>query len=343
MRGFARWSIRKSLVRALLLGGAGVAVALALGGLGFAATFTVAGPTDTVVPVPGTTIKSTTARTTTSQATTAPTTTAPSAGTVIVPAQPGVPSAVKLHPAGGGSATVQWGGGTFSVDASVTANPDPPLGVTLTGVRNQLVGIVAVSTTGSPIRRLHAPLGVVFAGSKKGYVPVTSTDGKHFKKLARLKQPKLPAGQLDGYYVASGGRIQVLTKHLTIFGVLSSENRAKWGDIAKLRTQPPKLDLISPVASGQTVTFTVTVDEPVALLLSANAEGKSVALDGETTIAHRRLGGPPALVKTVTLARGGSYAVTVVLAQSWHGPLSLVLVAGDSGGNRATKTLALGG
>lgn len=321
-----------------MLGATGLGCALVLGGLGYAATFAVstsAAPADTG-PIAGTTLSSP-ASTTSAP----PTAITPPHPTKSAPAVPGKAGSLSIRPAGGGKATLQWSRGTFASAATITADPDPALGVTITGARNQLVGVVAVTSAGSSVTAFKAPLGVVFSGSRRGYVPVVSADGRHFRALRRLPSPHLTGSQKDGYYVASGGRIQILTKHLTIFGVLSQENRSKWGDIARARTSPPALKILSPAVVGDSVHFTLSVDEPVALLLSAKAAGKTLQIGGESMIGKHRLGGAPAGTKQANIVVGGRYGVNLVFARAWQGRLTITLVAGDNSGNRTTKTVSI--
>ncbi|MHB8469575.1 MAG: hypothetical protein ACYDCH_07470 [Gaiellaceae bacterium] len=319
-------------MRAALVGAAGVVCALALGGLGYAAVGTVAGSANTTspTPIPGTTL---------SQPTTAITTTSSSSGggTRSVPAEPGHPGSLGLKPAGGGTVLLHWSASTFTQPATITADPDPALGVTLTGARNQLVGVVAVNGGGKPVRAFAAPFDVIFGGVRRGNVPVATEDGKHFHQLVRLKTPHLAKTQSDGYFVTGSGKVEILSKHLTIFGVLAAENHAKWGDTSRPRTKPPVLRVLGITTAGQVVTFTLSVDEPVALVLRA-----TVPLAGETTIGARTLGGPPSSTKLANLVRGGLFRVTIHTARVWTGKLSIVLTAADNNGNRAVRRVAAG-
>src|SRR5262249_18376858 len=152
-----------------------------------------------------------------------PTTTASntSPGTKADGFAPGAPGSLVVKPAGGGTLTMQWSDETFTQAGTIQADPDPALGVTLTRATNQLVGVVATATNGAAVTKLNAPLGLVFTKSKKHYVPVSSSDGKHFHKIPLLSRAKLPASQPDGYYLFADGRLEILTHHLTDFGVLS--------------------------------------------------------------------------------------------------------------------------
>jgi hypothetical protein len=276
--------------------------------------------TATTTTVPTTTAASTTTETTTTTTTTtttsttttaAPptTTTPPSGGEQSAAAQPGRPGSLSTT-----AVTVDWTGSTFATASTLTVDPAPPLGVTLSGANNVVVRVTATdAATGGAVTSFAAPLELVFANPPSGYVPVVSEDGVHFRALTRIPGPALPAGSTDGYFAAADG-LHVLTLHLTIFAVLSPLNASKWGDVS--RAAPALAFVASPTLAAGRVTFSVSVDKAVSLSVQVLAGGHGL------------------VTRTVAVRAAGTVPVSLRVGRVRKGTLTLVVTALGGGGGK---------
>ena len=88
----------------------------------------------------------------------------------------------------------------------------------------RVVQINGTDSSGVEIEDLEAAIRILFDTPAVGAVPVQSSDnGVTWVELPRLSTPELPAGQRDGYYVNSDGTVWILTRHLSMFGVLAEQ------------------------------------------------------------------------------------------------------------------------
>jgi hypothetical protein len=88
----------------------------------------------------------------------------------------------------------------------------------------RVVQINGTDASGVEIEDLEAAIRILFDTPAVGAVPVQSSDnGVTWIELPRLSTPELPAGQRDGYYVNSDGTVWILTRHLSMFGVLAEQ------------------------------------------------------------------------------------------------------------------------
>jgi len=80
--------------------------------------------------------------------------------------------------------------------------------------------ITARTPSGKTFHSFAQPLELVFADGSDGVVPATFEEGR-WRPLPRLASPgTLPADQRDGFW-RDGAKFHVLTRHLTLFAVLS--------------------------------------------------------------------------------------------------------------------------
>ncbi len=88
----------------------------------------------------------------------------------------------------------------------------------------RVVQINGTDASGVEIENLEAAIRILFDTPAVGAVPVQSSDnGVTWVELPRLLTPELPAGQRDGYYLNSDGTVWILTRHLSMFGVLAEQ------------------------------------------------------------------------------------------------------------------------
>ncbi|MGZ4381303.1 MAG: invasin domain 3-containing protein [Gaiellaceae bacterium] len=137
----------------------------------------------------------------------------PSLPNIALPGKPGT----VVSP---GGITVNWGAGTFSAPARVSAEDDPTVG----GIFGNGGRVVRVTVTnladGTAFQSFDQPLELVFGVVPAG-VPSFSEDGISWSPVPELSSEVLPSGQADGYFIDSAGVVHLLTRHLTFFGVLT--------------------------------------------------------------------------------------------------------------------------
>jgi hypothetical protein len=161
--------------------------------------------------------------------------------TVFTPAQTGSSSttARSVSSTGGGTLVtaagterVTWTPGAFPVDAvELRVEPRTSAAVALgngftLGART--LSVTLVSSNGSLIHELNAPIEIVIDGATEADVPAMSDDGTAWQPLGVLPDHTLPAGQVAGYWREQLGpttyRIHIWTRHLTLFGLLRDAN-----------------------------------------------------------------------------------------------------------------------
>ena len=359
----------RSRTRVAALSTAVLVALLAVGGLGYAATFAtqiVAKITHPKIVVTHRTVlrpsivnaaEDQYGTTTATTATTATTT----GGEETVAAQLGQGASVSTSAPGSSTqVTVAWDPATFTTAADVTVDPTPSLTstATLLGAGNSLVSIVATDpATGQPIHTLSTPMDIVFANVPAGYVPTVSTDGVTFRALSLLAGTTLPADQQDGYYIA-GGVIHVLTRHLTLFGVvykgnisvsetgrkLAAPNSGKWGDPLRIHTGPPALRIVTtPTANATRIPFTFFVDEQAALYVHVLSGTQQIVLGGGSKIAGMKIGGGLTKTQHLAILRPGTITASLEVpkVRMHPGKLSLVVTVVDFDGNKVTRTIAV--
>jgi ELWxxDGT repeat protein len=125
--------------------------------------------------------------------------------------------------AAGGSATLHWDAGTFGSSATLVARPAVPTAGAATGFSTggAVIEITATDANGNRITTLDKPLVIHFSAGATGTVPASSSDGTTWTPMPPLDGPSLPDGQRDGYYTEADGSVDVYTRHLTLFGLLT--------------------------------------------------------------------------------------------------------------------------
>jgi hypothetical protein len=372
--GRERGRLAPTRVRVLGVAATVVVGLAAIGGLGYAATYT----THVVAIITGsqsiashrasdnaaraqygTTTATTTTRaaaTTTTASTSTTTATTGSGGEAATTAQPGSTGSVSTESPGDTSHPVSatWASDTFAVPTKVTVDPTPTLatGITLKA-GSIVVSITATnSSNGSAVTTLAAPLEVVIGNPPSGFVPAVSTDGVNFRALTQISGPPLPADQQDGYFVAADG-VHILTRHLTIFGVISKSDltlsekgrklaapgSGKFGDPTRIHNGAPVFMITkAPAATAGKVTFTFFVDEQAALYFHVLSGTKEAVLTGSSKVRATKLGGTNNRTLHVAVLRPGTIPVTLVLARPPSGKLSIQVSAIDFDGNKVTRT-----
>ncbi|MHB8651267.1 MAG: hypothetical protein ACYDBR_14010, partial [Gaiellaceae bacterium] len=239
IRGATAGRRRRSPIRLVALAAAVLAGLAAIGGLGYAATYTarvvaiVTGSQSVSAHRSAATAAraqygTTTAATTTAATTSTTTQTTGSGGEATTSAQPGSSGSVSTEAPGSTTPIgVSWSASTFTAPVSVTVDPTPAAvttgGVTF-AVGTILVSVTATNTnTSGAVTTLAAPLELVIPNAPSGFVPAVSSDGVSFRALTQISGPPLPADQQDGYFLAADG-VHILTRHLTIFGVIAKSN-----------------------------------------------------------------------------------------------------------------------
>jgi len=229
----------------------------------------------------------TTATTTVATTTVATTTTTGAGGEVTVAAKTGTSGAIAVQaPGSSQQVIVSWTGTSFAMPVSVQVDPTPKLGSNVVGVGGQFVAITLTAADGQAVHELSAPLELVFKSPHAGYVPAVSEDGITFRELVPISGPPLPDSMDDGYYVDSAGNVHILTRHVTIFAVVSPAvirisasgkrtppaGSGKFGDPTLNHPGPPGLSQIAVKASriahgADQLKLGLSVDEQAKLSL----------------------------------------------------------------------------
>ncbi|MHB8693998.1 MAG: hypothetical protein ACYDHH_22390, partial [Solirubrobacteraceae bacterium] len=149
--------------------------------------------------------------------------------------------------------------------------------------------------------------------------------------------------------------VHILTRHLTIFGVIAKSNvtvsetgrklapanSGRWGDSLRIHTGPPVLALRStPTANGDKVGFTFFVDEQAALYFHVLAGGNELNMTGASTFRASKVGGGLKRTIHIVVLRPGTIHVTLDVAKP-KGRLSIQFTAVDFDGNKVTRTAAV--
>ncbi|MHB8469178.1 MAG: hypothetical protein ACYDCH_05420 [Gaiellaceae bacterium] len=371
IRGATAGRRRRSPIRLVALAAAVLAGLAAIGGLGYAATYTarvvaiVTGSQSVSAHRSAATAAraqygTTTAATTTAATTSTTTQTTGSGGEATTSAQPGSSGSVSTEAPGSTTPIgVSWSASTFTAPVSVTVDPTPAAvttgGVTF-AVGTILVSVTATNTnTSGAVTTLAAPLELVIPNAPSGFVPAVSSDGVSFRALTQISGPPLPADQQDGYFLAADG-VHILTRHLTIFGVIAKSNvtvsetgrklapanSGRWGDPLRIHTGPPVLALRStPTANGDKVAFTFFVDEQAALYFHVLSGGKELDMTGSSSVRGHKVGGSLDRTLHVPVLRPGTIPVTLVLKKP-SGKLSILVIAVDYDGNKVIRTARVG-
>lgn len=265
----------------------------------------------------------TTTTTTTATTTTAGTTTTASTGST---------GTVAVTTPSGGSVSVSWGGSSLPVPATISVNPTPTVpGITVGGGLNKYVSVtITNSQTGAPIHQLAAPIDITFTNPPAGFRPAVSEDGVHFRQLARISGPPLPASMQDAYYVDSAGNIHILTRHVTIFAVVYSANIAvsesgrltppagsgKFGDPTRNQPGAPKMHkvgtgAITSSAGKVPVTFFVNEQASIHVSVLDAAGNQIVLLQKGSVLRGHGLKGPATKNVHVVILRPGTIKLTM--------------------------------
>jgi hypothetical protein len=341
----ARSHRRRRLQPQLRLAGVSSAIALgilAVGGLGYAMNYAgdfVTGVSHRIVVGTRTTVRTvvlnaandqygTTAETTTTAVTTtttSPATTTNSDGSKSTEVRGSSSGTVTVAPPTDTTqqTAVAWTPTTFDKPVVITVDPTPPVAAPafLGPASDRIVSIVVTDkTTGAVIHNLAAPLEIVFSNAPRGFVPAVSEDGVDFRALAEISGPPLPDNAQDGFY-RSGDDIHIVTRHLTQFAVLykahlsTSESgrktqpagSGKFGDPTRIHIGAPLVDVVSaPIASGNNVALTFSVDEQVAVYVQVLSGSTQLVLGNSSTFRKHRIGGKSRKTFHLVILRPGS-------------------------------------
>jgi hypothetical protein len=214
--------------------------------------------------------------------------------------------------AGSEAVTVSWpknhlGGATLT---ALPASPKIPgsHGLLATTAALQLV----VESEGTPLKHFAEPLDISFPGAAGNVTPAYTEDGNHWFRIPAIGSSSLLSGLGDGYYRDSQGALHILTRHATIFGLLSS------GTGLKPAQEPLALGFRLTPAHGK-----------LSILVEATRGGK---LTVELRKSGKTVG---SLSRTVPAAPR-----TFQLPVSVNGKLQAV-VALKAAGTRVTRTVTL--
>jgi hypothetical protein len=146
------------------------------------------------------------------------------------------PTATTVSSTGGGTLTtaagtehVTWTPGAFPADAAELRVEPHAVATTTVGeglsLEPRTLNVTLISSNGSVIHALNAPIEIVIDGAAESDVPATSDDGgSTWRPLAMLPDHALPDNQADGYWreqvTPTTFRIHIWTRHLTVFGLL---------------------------------------------------------------------------------------------------------------------------
>jgi hypothetical protein len=112
----------------------------------------------------------------------------------------------------------------FSVAQTGTLVDAMPAMTEAVGAGYRVISITATGPDGGSVTELDDQLRLLFEPPAEGAVPVTSSDeGLTWEQLPLLSTPDLPPGQRDGYYIDADGNIWIITRHLSMFGVLAPQ------------------------------------------------------------------------------------------------------------------------
>ncbi len=131
--------------------------------------------------------------------------------------------------AAAGGASVTMPAGAWSGDPSdwLVLRVQPQDAAAVAAAPLPISGVVDVSAhwaiEGDQVHQFAQPLDVTIPGSGSGTVAATY-DGTSWRILSQLSGTTLPADRSDGFY-RSGGTIHVLTRHLSLFGLLTDAER----------------------------------------------------------------------------------------------------------------------
>jgi len=285
------------------------------------------------------------------------------AGTVEI----SVPASAGMAPT---KVAVNWTSSTFATPVVLKIDPTPS-GVSTFVVKsgNVLISITVTDSSGAPVKALAAPLDITFVNPSPGFVPAVSEDGVSFRAVPLLQGTTLPDGQPDGYYVDSSGTVHLLTRHLTIFGIINKANvnvsesgrktppagSGLFGDPTRNHVGATVIRGVGGSAiakrtadGGTVVRFTLFIDEQASLRLAVlDATGNQAVLSrAASTVRGARQSGGPVKNMQVVIKRPGTitFAIKIprgqlVPAKSWK-TYRLRVSALDFDGNRTVRFLS---
>lgn len=239
---------------------------------------------------------------------------------------------------------------TLSLKLEPVTTPSAGFGGGSTG--GIFVKVEATDTsTNSPVTQLPAPLAIRIGNPPAGFSPAYSSDGVTFRGIPSIApRTTLNAGEQDGYYL-DGTTVVILTRHLTIFGMVKPElitiaagsprrpaaGSGLFGDPTRSKAGAPALaiDAVVLAKSAKTsptrvIAVSFSLNEQAALYFSVvDPRGRDAQILGRSSgIRGRQLTGSwvkslhvvvlsPAemtaglAVSKRWLAQGGSFIVTV--------------------------------
>lgn len=230
------------------------------------------------------------------------------------------------------------------------------------------VKVVATNTTTkASVTTLPAPLEIVISNPPAGFSPAYSTDGVTFRAIPSIApRTALADGEQDGWFLR-GSDVVILTRHLTIFGMVRPElitvtaagakrpaaGSGKFGDITRSKPSAPVLALESVGLAKSAKTSPVrilavrfSINEQAAVYFSViDPRGREVQiLRSSSGIRGRQLtGGWVKYLHTVVLSpatmTAGVAASKRQLAQG--GSFIVVVTAVDFDGNKTTKKIPI--
>jgi hypothetical protein len=139
------------------------------------------------------------------------------------------------------------------------------------------VSIIARDADGRSVTELDDQVRILFDPPAEGAVPVTSDDGGiTWTILPELDRPNLTPGQRHGYYVEEDGRIWILTRHLSLFGLLAEQS------VPITVTAP-----VTTLGIGVTTDLTISGGEGDGLLSVRSVTPSVCSVDGLVVTALR--------------------------------------------------------
>lgn len=199
---------------------------------------------------------------------------------------------------------VGWERGAFGArEAQVAVTPAPRV---VTGTHGFAAGVAAVgvtvtdSVTGRPIRIFVRPLDIDFRTAPTGVRPAVSTDGRTWRTLPQVRSHALPVGRRDGWFRDKRGTVHVLTRHASIFALLTQPHA-----IGLALTAPEQLN----VRRAQSLAIVLQATRPAHVVLTL-ARSRSTVAHFRHILADRSVTRLSLLLPPVARAPG-RYRITV--------------------------------
>ena len=135
-----------------------------------------------------------------------------------------VPFAADELQSSDGDTIVSWPVGTFSDSVVVEIAPKLAGTVQSLPAGSTIVDVTAfLRSTHANVTELGAVIDIRFPNASPGARAVTSPTGSDWRDIAELPTFNLPDGQSDGWFRDSDGTVHVLTRHLTLYALVTQQ------------------------------------------------------------------------------------------------------------------------